>query len=109
MPSLCGGLEGTFLFAHLVSVSSRIHWLAQGEAPACPTPSVPSFKMNLYKAHGIKPNLVINFRFLLESVSLLFLLSVHFAGVEVALEWLEWTQGLSAHCFNFIQGNVTLP
>lgn len=72
---LYGGLEGTFPYTHAMSVSSKIQKSAQGEAQPFLKPSGPSFRMNLYKARGIKPNLLITFRFLLGSVSLPFFVS----------------------------------
>lgn len=58
VPSLYGGLEGTFPFTHAMSISSKIQKSAQGEAQPFLKPSGPSFRMNLDKARGIKPNLL---------------------------------------------------
>ena len=68
MPSLCGGPEGTFPFTLLMSIS---------------------FKMNLDKAQGIKPNPLINLRFLLGPVSLRFFSS------KCIFLWKEQGEGVS--------------
>lgn len=68
MPSLCGGPEGAFAFTGLMSIS---------------------FKMNLDKAQGIKPNSLINLRFLLEPVSL------RFFSPKCIFWWKEQGEGVS--------------
>ena len=81
MPSPCGGPEGTFPFTHLFQDgrfrgrpgAGRAAW--RGAQPFLKSPG-PSFKMNLYKAYGINPNLLINLSVLLGLVSLHFFLSV---------------------------------